>query len=160
MFFTQIFDSTFSQSATFFFYPLVYIGVEMGTKSKKSAKKWSIHNKEHQIWNPDITKSNKNNHHKDIRLDHIVSSKNNRHDFVAWSIQEREEKSATLFPQWNTLEGGLILPSKKSLFLARTWHARAFPGICTFLLLQPSHTSAEKRHFFDWKKRKSDIAVR
>gem|GEM_PF-3565446 len=39
MFFTQIFDSTFSQSATFFFYPLVYIGVEMGTKSEKSAKK-------------------------------------------------------------------------------------------------------------------------
>ena len=28
---------------------------------------------------------------------------------------------------------------KKSFFLARTWHAHAFPGILAFLLSQPSH---------------------
>ena len=46
---------------------------------------------------------------------------------------------------------------KKVVFLARMRHAGAFPGICVFLLSQPSHSSAEKRHFFDRKKGKSDF---
>ena len=48
----------------------------------------------------------------------------------------------------------VIFCSRKNVFLARTWHASAFPGIYVFLLSQPSHTSAEKRHFFDRKKEK------
>ena len=68
--------------------------------------------------------------------------------------REGREICNHFFPQWNTLEEDMILPSKKSPFLARTWHAGAFPGVCTFLLSQPSHTSAEKRLFFDRKKEK------
>ena len=41
---------------------------------------------------------------------------------------------------------------KKSFFLARTWHAGAFPGICTFLLSQPSHVVVGNGGFSTRKK--------
>ena len=41
---------------------------------------------------------------------------------------------------------------KKSFFLARTWHARAFPGILAFLLSQPSHVVVGNGGFSTRKK--------
>ena len=41
---------------------------------------------------------------------------------------------------------------KKSFFLARTWHAGAFPGILAFLLSQPSHVVVGNGGFSTRKK--------
>ena len=41
---------------------------------------------------------------------------------------------------------------KKSVFLARTWHAHAFPGILAFLLSQPSHVVVGNGGFSTRKK--------
>ena len=166
MFFTQIFDSTFSQSATFFFYPLVYIGVEMGTKSEKSAKKSEVfpidttHFANQTLqYNPTTQFRRKltgRNHSILMGVPSSSLSWRLSSHLGAKMLQKRMQKSRGVSSRWSTHDERHILLEKKRFSRAHVTRGRV-PWDLRFFCFHNLHTRVLKRGFFRQKKGKSDF---